>query len=286
MFKRLHPLVQLTFYILVLAIQMSAMNPVLLLLGFIMSELSLKAVDRKAKRGPGYGLYFAMILVMALVNFLTYHDGIHILFYINYNAMTVEAMVYGGLMGLMMATVVNWFMSLRRVITEDRFIYLFGKISSTFALTVSMTFRYIPLILKRYRETEMALVNMGTYKDTMFATMKRKVMSFSTVVSWTLEGAIETGAQMEARGYGLSGRTAYHRFAFHRRDGILMAVMLTLGIPVLLGIYLGYERFYYYPEIMMDNKGSITYILIALFVLLGLLPQWIRLFDRKKEVVR
>ena len=80
-------------------------------------------------------------------------------------------------------------------------------------LTLSMIFRFIPLLKARFREISMGQRCMGRHVTGGFMAKLRQVTKeVSILISWSLEAAIETSDSMEARGYGLPGRTSFHLF--------------------------------------------------------------------------
>ena len=61
----------------------------------------------------------------------------------------------------MLSAIVIWFMSFNIVMSADKLIYLFGKAAPVLGLTLSMVFRFIPLLQARYREISMGQRCMG-----------------------------------------------------------------------------------------------------------------------------
>ena len=69
----------------------------------------------------------------------------------------------------------------------------------------------------------------------------------SILVSWSLESSIESADSMEARGYGLKGRTSFNLYRVERRDVVLISVMTLMGTVVIILNLLGKNSISFYP---------------------------------------
>jgi energy-coupling factor transport system permease protein len=94
----------------------------------------------------------------------------------------------------------------------------------------------------------------------------------SILVSWSLESSIESADSMEARGYGLRGRTSFHLYKFTRRDTVLLLLMIILGAIVVAGCALGKTTVWFYPVYVLGNFDLMTAVTLAAYVLLLFLP--------------
>ena len=179
--------------------------------------------------------------------------------------------------------VVVWFTCFNKVMTSDKFIYLFGKVAPVLGLTLSMIFRFIPLLKSRYNEISMGQKCMGRHVEKgFFAKARQLIKEVSILISWSLESSIETSDSMEARGYGLPGRGSFHLFKFDQRDKKLMMFMLITGIVAALGCALGKTTIYYYPVIILGNWDVIKILTFVSYVLLLLAPLFIDIMGEKK----
>lgn len=68
------------------------------------------------------------------------HYGVTMLYYVKSsgNWITLEALVYGVVLGAVMFVVIQWFSCYNKVMTTDKFIYLFGRIIPALSLILSM----------------------------------------------------------------------------------------------------------------------------------------------------
>lgn len=92
----------------------------------------------------------------------------------------------------------------------------------------------------------------------------------SILVSWSLESSIESADSMEARGYGLKGRTSFNLYRIERRDVVLISVMTLMGTVVIILNLLGKNSISFYPvyKYSMNVWNGLT--LGAYIILVGM----------------
>ena len=58
------------------------------------------------------------------------HYGVTMLYYVESsgNWITLESLVYGIVLGAVMFVVIQWFSCYNKIMTTDKFVYLFGKL--------------------------------------------------------------------------------------------------------------------------------------------------------------
>lgn len=74
------------------------------------------------------GFYLPLFLLVAVTNPLFSHNGVTPLFFMNGNPVTLEAVVYGVFISVMVVGVLFWCKCYNEIMTEDKFLYLFGRI--------------------------------------------------------------------------------------------------------------------------------------------------------------
>ena len=82
---------------------------------------------------------------------------------------------------------------------------------------------------------------------------------------------------MKARGYGLPGRRTFSVFSFHRRDKILLAVMILCTVETVMAFWGGSFTFYYYPvaaELSWNPEAIIPLAVLFIFYALPGLIEW------------
>lgn len=66
------------------------------------------------------------------------------LFYLKTGPVTLEAIVYGLVLASMLFISILWFSCYNKVMTTDKFVYLFGRVIPALSLVLSMVFRFVP----------------------------------------------------------------------------------------------------------------------------------------------
>lgn len=284
-FYRSHPLLNFIYFGGVIGVTMFSNHPAFLLASFVLAwGYSVLLRGKKAWRFNSLILLPTMVLTV-LLNTLNVHNGVTVLFYLNDNPITKEAIVYGFATALMLSGVIIWFSCFSAVVTEDKFLYLFGRIAPTIALTLSMILRFIPLLQTRFREVSAAqrCMGRGGKGAGLIARVRQFGKEVSILIAWSLEASIESADSMEARGYGLRGRTSFHLFHLTGRERWLLSAMILLCAASVLGCVLGHTNMYYYPVILfppITPAQSLTFgaffalMLSAIFVDLRGMQKW------------
>ena len=144
-FSRYHPAVNFLFFALVLVFSMVLMHPVCLFISLLGAVLYV--IQLNGRKGLRFSLKIALpvMLLAALVNPAFNHAGMTILTYLpTGNPLTLESILYGLAAGCMLCAVLLWFVCYNRVLTSDKFVYLFGRVIPALSLVLSMTLRFVP----------------------------------------------------------------------------------------------------------------------------------------------
>ncbi|MBE6014090.1 MAG: energy-coupling factor transporter transmembrane protein EcfT [Lachnospiraceae bacterium] len=273
-FASYHPIINFSYFVLVIGISMTSLNPWFLACSF--ASAFAYTIILKGKKVVKFNILFIipLVLISALLNMFFIHDGETILFYMYENAVTLEALLYGFVIGFMLSGMMLWLMCYQEIVTSDKFIYLFGRILPTLALTISMIFRYIPLLRKRFVEITEGQRCMGRdFKSgSLIKRLHQAAKEVSILIAWSLEASIETSDSMEARGYGIMGRSSFNLFVFTKNDAKLLAIIAGLGALVLAGMFMGKTTIYYYPATFFLDQDIISYITYFLYLCLLVLP--------------
>ena len=274
-FSKVHPGVASVYFLGILLFSMFVMNPVLellTLLGGLLFCLSLPG-DKK-----GLGGYFGMILIMALVNPLFSHNGVTPLFFMNGNAVTLEALAYGAAMGVMLGGVLLWCRSFSLLMTSEKLVYLVGRGCPKLAVVLSSALRYVPMLKRQARRVERAQRAAGLFgPDSRADRLRASLRVWAVLVSWSLENGVETARSMAARGYGLRGRTNYGNVSFTLRDGVLLGVVAALSGGVLAGLLAGELAFSWYTALVWREPGPLgagSYVCFGALALLPVCLEW------------
>jgi len=220
-FSTFHPIVNFTYFTVVIVLSMFFMDPILMGIGLISALVySSMLKGRKAVK-------FNLVYMLPLLLFMT------ILFYMqDGNPITLESIIYGVSSACMFVTTILWFSCYNIVMTSDKFIYLFGKIMPALSLIFSMVLRFVPRYTAKIKAIKNAqkCVGRDISQGKILKRAKNGIKILSIMTTWALENAIETADSMKSRGYGLPGRTSFSLFIIDSRDKIIITLMLGLLI--------------------------------------------------------
>ena len=249
-FAKYHPLINFIYFTAVIVFSMIFVHPICLVTSLLCSVMYSIILNGK-KTLKFIAMLLPLMLISALINPAFNHEGVTVIAYLpSGNPLTLESILYGIVAASMVATVICWFSCFNKIMTSDKFIYLFGRIIPSLSLILSMTFRFVPKFKEQVQEVSNAQKSMGrdSSEGSVFARVKNSIRILSAVITWSLENAIDTSDSMKSRGYGLTDRTAYSNYVFDKRDVtalIYLAVMITY---FLIGVLLGKINYRYFPS--------------------------------------
>ena len=226
-----------------------------------------------------------MFLLTAFINPAFSHQGMTTLMYFpSGNPLTLESLLYGLSAGTMLATVLLWFKNFNRVITSDKFIYLFGRIIPALSLVLSMTLRFIPKFRTQLQAVTDAQKSIGRdiSEGSLWHRTKIAITVLSIMVTWALENAIETADSMKSRGYGLRGRTAFSIYRFDDRDKMAMIFLGFCGFYLLAGSMVSAFGFRYFPSIRYVGLDTVTLSFQFVYLILCLMPVVLNYLEERK----
>ena len=274
-FAKYHPLVNFLYFALVIGFSMVLIHP--LAQGISLVCACLYAVQTEGKKAVFFTLKWCLpiMLLTAFMNPAFSHEGITILLYFpTGNPLTLESILYGLSSGVLLATIMLWFANFSRVITSDKFIYLFGRMIPAMSLVLSMTLRFIPKFKAQMDLVVDAQKSIGRdiSQGSLWQRAKIAITVLSIMVTWSLENAIETADSMKSRGYGLKGRTAFSLYRFDDRDKMAMLYLGFCGFYLLAGAMISAFGFRYFPSIRYIGLNAMTLSFQFVYFILCLMP--------------
>ncbi|MBE6038735.1 MAG: energy-coupling factor transporter transmembrane protein EcfT, partial [Anaerofustis stercorihominis] len=160
-FDSYHPTINLIYFTAVILFSISFRHPVFLAVSFVCAFMySVKLNGMKA-------LVFNICLVPLIVIYAFWysyynHFGMtYISQNFTGNNITLESLIYGFVLGVMMASVVMWFSCVYAVVSTDKIIYLFGRISPKLSLFISIILRTVPRVKARAKKINLAQQAIG-----------------------------------------------------------------------------------------------------------------------------
>lgn len=268
--ERINPAAAAVYFLAAAGIAMFSMNPVILTLS-LTGAICFYFARCKKTNMKNHLFYLLLFIAMAIINPLVNHNGMTVLFVMNDNPITLEALVYGIAASAMIISVLYWFRSFTEIMTSDKLLYIFGRLSPKLALILSMALRFVPLFNAQFHKTEQAQKTAGLYKEDNIAdTFKGKTNIFSIIVTWGLENGIITADSMTARGYGCNRRTSFSLFRWKKTDIAFMLITVILFSCSLWGTFTA--EFSYYPAISASEADCRSIIGFGSYGILVFLP--------------
>ena len=274
-FSDYHPFINFIYFVLVIGFSLVLTHP--LAQGIALVCAIAYSVSTTGKKSVLFLLRYClpMVLLTAFINPAFNHEGTTILLYFsNGNPLTLESILYGFSAGAMLVILLLWFTSFNRVMTSDKFIYLFGKVIPALSLVLSMSLRFVPKFKAQMTTVAEAQRSIGrdVSSGSLWCRTKTAIVIFSIMITWALENAIETADSMKSRGYGLKGRSAFSIYQFDERDKYTLIWFVFCGLFLLVGTMLMAFGFRYFPNIRYASLNMTTIPFYCVYFALGITP--------------
>lgn len=272
-FSSYHPAVLMLYFLAVLLLTMFTPNPMFLSLALLGAACFCTVLERPRDFWRNLAFYIPLFLLIAVTNPLFSHNGVTPLFFLNGNPVTLEAILYGLDIAAMLVAVIYWFQCYNHIMTSEKILFLFGKAAPKLSLLLSSALRFVPLFQKQIQKVRQAQKAMGLYASPSYwDKLKGAARVFSAMLTWSLENAVDTGASMKARGYGLKGRSHFALFRFTLRDGVLLGLIVLLLLCILPAMLMRQTAFSFYPRVSAFPLTPATMLSYAAFAVLSFLP--------------
>ncbi len=251
-FSENHPAVDLFYFVVVIFFTVTFRHPIFLTCSlFCALSCNLALSNKKAL------LYFLLMIpffaLLSCLNPLVSHWGDTVLFHAFGNhklPFTFEALCYGLNMALTFISVIMWFFCYGKVMTSEKFIYLFSKFIPSVSLMLVMIFRLLPSLSARYADIKEARRAAGIAQKTSVAGRLTEGFSvLNTLFVRQLEDTLDTAKSMENRMYGIGKRTFYYRYHFSIADAVLLAAFALLSGLCAFGVAEKIVRADFYPKL-------------------------------------
>ena len=267
-----HPISLFVYFMSAIIITMFQQNPILIALSYVGAICFCFCLyDYKTMLNSLFSSTL-LIALLTVVNPLIVHRGVTELLFINGKPITLEAILYGLVMAIMLVSVFYWFKAYNKLITSDKFLYLFARFTPKIAVMLSMSMAFIPTLKQNYNSIKNSQQALGIYAGENFVDkLKGGFRITSILFSMAIEDSIEKAESMQARGYGIKGRTSFSMFRFKISDLVLLIVNIVTLVILITLFALNYGRFNFYPimsnisgnaiEILMYITGGLLYFL-------------------------
>ena len=273
-FDSYHPMINFIYFTAAIACTVCFHHPVFLAISFACAFLY--SVKLNGWKNLLFNLCL-MVLALAYAGWYSSynHFGVTNL-QVNYigNQITLESVVYGAVQGVTVAAVVMWLCCIFKLITADKVVYLFGRISPKLSLFLSILLRAIPRIKVRAKRIELSRqgIGRGIRQGNVWKRFLHLLSLISILVTWTMEDFVESSNSMKSRGYSLRGRTAFSIYRFDNRDrGLVIAFFWCLTV-VLMAVLFNQTTIHFDPVIIMNKITALSYGFYTVYAVFLLLP--------------
>ncbi len=279
-FESCHPAVNFIFFAAVLYGSAAFDHPVFLGISCACAfTYSLKRNGRKA-------LVFDLCLIPLVLAFALYyasyhHFGVTVLKQ-NFigNNLTAESLVYGIVLGLRAAAVCMWCGSLFSVVSTDKVVYLFGKVSPWLSLFLTILLRLVPRLKLEAKRIDLAQkgIGKGSSQGNIFQRAGNCLRIFSMLITWMIQALALEADSMESRGSRLRGRTAFSIYRFDNRDRAFVVAMFCGIVLTAMGMILGATGMFYAPKIIWKALHGLNCVTAIGYAFLCLMPMGLELY--------
>ena len=289
-FIKIHPAVQLFFFVSVLAVTMTIMHPVMMGISFISALLYMIYTGKTKAMINNIRFALPTSLLVIIVNPLISHNGVTTLVYLpDGNPLTLESFFFGIAAAAMLSCIIKWFYTVNRVFTSDKIICLFGNFMPKISLLISMTLNFAEKFRIQYRRVQAVQSTLGcdTKKGRITDRLKNTIKILSIMIQWAMENSVDTADSMQSRGYGLKKRTNYSVYRIYPKDMYFLILVIVCDIVIAAAVYTNALDYSYYPYFSVGEHSIMTVMGYISFIILCTIPLTIDIMeDRKWRSIR
>lgn len=273
-FDSYHPGLNFLYFTMVLTATILFQHPVFLAISFLCAYAYSIKLNRI--QGALFGIFVLALGVAFGFWYAGYHHfGITVL-RTNFigNNMTLESLICGLSYGITISAVMLWFSCIHKLITRDKIVYLFGKISPRASLFLAIILRLVPRIKEQAGKIQRAQACMGRgiHQGNIWERLCNCLRICSILITWVIESFVISSDSMRSRGNHLKGRTAFSIYRFDNRDrGVVIALFCCLTL-IIMAYLLKETQVWFDPRIILRPITSVSYIFYLGYAFLCLLP--------------
>ena len=200
------------------------------------------------------------------------------------NSITLEAAVYGFIVGVTAVSVLMWFECLHAVMSTDKWVYLLGRVSPKASLFLSILLRTVPRIKARFKKTDAAQssIGRGAGQGNILIRVINTFREASIVLTWSLENFIEVSESMKSRGYTLRGRTSFSLYRFDNRDRAFILSLFACLSVLAMAFILDQTAIQYDPEIIFNRMTPASYVFYLVHGIFCLMPMGVQIIGEAR----
>ena len=279
-FEKCHPAVNFIYFTTVIAGMIVFQHPIFLLISFVCAFIY------SIKRNGWKALIFNAVLLPCVAAFALYyssytHFGVTVLQQnVIGNNMTLESLVYGFVLGIVVAGVLIWFSCVHSVFTTDKVVYLFGKVSPRLSLFLAIILRMVPRIKKEAKQINTAQqgIGRGANQGNLWQRIRNCIRIFSMLITWTIDSLTTASESMRSRGSTLRGRKAFSIYRFDNRDRTYVVGNFACLTVIFMAVMLKQTDIIYDPRIIMTPVTTMSYVFYTGYAVFCLMPLGLELW--------
>lgn len=279
-FEKCHPAVNFIYFTTVIAGMIVFQHPIFLLISFVCAFIY------SIKRNGWKALIFNAVLLPCVAAFALYyssytHFGVTVLQQnVIGNNMTLESLVYGFVLGIVVAGVLIWFSCVHSVFTTDKVVYLFGKVSPRLSLFLAIILRMVPRIKKEAKRINTAQqgIGRGANQGNLWQRIRNCIRIFSMLITWTIDSLTTASESMRSRGSTLRGRKAFSIYRFDNRDRTYVVGNFACLTVIFMAVMLKQTDIIYDPRIIMTPVTTMSYVFYTGYAIFCLMPLGLELW--------
>lgn len=278
---KVHPVTLILYIFIICLFSLTFSHPVFLLGLFI--AISMVIISSEITKEWLAYLKFSIgfILIIMIVNSVLVRAGTTVLFWgpripgLGRIRVTLEALSYGGSMGLRFLVIISAFCLYTYVLHPDKVLKLMGRWGNKSVLALTLATRLFPLMVSDFRRiTEVQRCRGVVFNGkNVWAKVKKYIPILNIMLLSSLERSFQLAETMQARGYGLTNRSYYTRELWRPRD---LIIIILIFVSLLMGLWLtvkGFPTYNFYPR--MEPIKFEEVILAGLFSILFVFPAFL-----------
>jgi energy-coupling factor transport system permease protein len=250
------------------ALLLSAPLTLAAILAAVMLAGQLAGVGRPLRRAALFAVLLGLLVMV--INALVTRDGLTVIWrfgtlpILGHVDVTLEATVYGAVLGLRAVALVLCGALYTLAVDPDEVLRLFRRISFRSALTATLATRMVPILVRDARR-------MADAQRCRPGRPATRVQLMRATTAGVLDRALDAAAALEVRGYGAARRPPRTRAPYSRHDiAFFASAAAVLGLATAAKIG-GLAPFTAYPALRGPLTGGEVALAVALLVC-ALLP--------------
>jgi energy-coupling factor transport system permease protein len=189
-----------------------------------------------------------LALAVMVINALVSRDGLTVIVrlgqlpVVGHTDITLEATVYGAVLGLRAAALILCGALYTAAVDPDEVLRLFRRVSFHSALTATLATRLVPLLVRDSRRVADAARCRPGRPPSRYALLR-------ATTAGALDRALDAAAALEVRGYGAARRPPRYRRPLSRHDLAFGAAAAAIIVIAVATRATGWEPFHAYPSL-------------------------------------